>query len=94
MTDTKPSERAMATAKAIIDNLFVTTDGLEGAETEAAAIIDEHCPERPGYDDLLAACKRVIATVRVWRHEDDSLLIAESTVKEVSAALAAAKESK
>jgi hypothetical protein len=90
MNDTKPSERALAAAEHL-DGAFAFYNKAN-RKAEFAAIIDEHCPAQPGHDELLATCKLVIATVAVWRHGNAWLLIPEHTVKQVSAALAAAKE--
>ena len=91
----KPSERAMAAAQMLTERnlLSVHAHPIHGTLgvypiPEVAAIIDQHLA---AHDELLAACKLVIATVRVWRHEDANLLIPEHTVKGVSQAVALAE---
>ncbi len=74
MTDKQPSDRALAAAKAVAEEICqhmeTESHGYQGSTdyvneitfAEAAAlIIDEHCPVQPGYDELLAACKELVA---------------------------------
>lgn len=79
MTDTKPSERATDAAGEIAEFLTVQAGAMHDddffddplAEKRMAAIIDEHCPECPGYDELQAACKELMAAMRAYEFEVD-----------------------
>jgi hypothetical protein len=104
MTATKPSERAMAAAKAVAEEVCQhmetvfhdhqgSTDHVnETTFAEAAApIIDEHCPDRPGYDGMLAAVKDLRGALL---DSHSTTIRCQCALHKADAVLAAAKEPK
>ncbi len=98
MSDAKPSERALAAVKAVLEDLVAhcAAPRDSGPLTAALAlIIDEHCPERPADAELLAVCGEVDDYFgEDWEHDDAWAAATNALQRRVCAALAAAKEVK